>query len=80
MSKNEIIENINKLLVEDFEIDSDIISPNAKIVEELGIDSLDFVDIVVFIEEEFNVKLGTDDFKNVVTLQDFYDLIEKKSK
>jgi len=80
MNKTQIIENINKLLVEDFEIDSDIISPNAKIVEELGVDSLDFVDIVVFIEEEFNVKLGTDDFKNVVTLQDFYDLIEKKSK
>ena len=80
MNKTQIIENINKLLVEDFEIDSDIISPNAKIVEELGIDSLDFVDIVVFIEEVFNIKLGADDFKNVVTLQDFYDLIEKKSK
>ncbi len=80
MNKTEIIENINKLLIEDFEIDSNIISPNAKIVEELGIDSLDFVDIVVFIEEVFNIKLGADDFKNVVTLQDFYDLIEKKSK
>ncbi len=80
MNKTEIIENINKLLIEDFEIDSNIISPNAKIVEELGIDSLDFVDIVVFIEKVFNIKLGADDFKNVVTLQDFYDLIEKKSK
>jgi len=80
MKKTEIIENINKLLIEDFEIDSNIISPNVKIVEELGIDSLDFVDIVVFIEEVFNIKLGADDFKNVVTLQDFYDLIEKKSK
>jgi len=80
MKKELLIERINNFLIEDFEIDSSIVKPNAKIIDELHIDSLDFVDIVVFIEEEFNVKLDTSDLSDVTTLQDFYELIKKKIK
>jgi len=80
MNIRDIVENVNSFLIDDFEIDPNIISPNAKIIDDLDIDSLDFVDIVVFIEEEFDIKLEINDFKNVFTLQDFYDLIEKKIK
>ena len=48
MKKELLIERINNFLIEDFEIDSSIVKPNAKIIDELHIDSLDFVDIVVF--------------------------------
>tara|TARA_B100000029_G_scaffold460400_1_gene491353 strand:- start:359 stop:601 length:243 start_codon:yes stop_codon:yes gene_type:complete len=80
MKKELLIERINNFLIEDFEIDSSIVKPNAKIIDELHIDSLDFVDIVVFIEEEFNVKLDASDLNDVKTLQDFYELIQKKIK
>ena len=80
MKKELLIERINNFLIDDFEMDSSIVKPNAKIIDELHIDSLDFVDIVVFIEEEFNVKLDASDLNDVKTLQDFYELIQKKIK
>ena len=80
MKKELLIERINNFLIEDFEIDSSLVKPNAKIIDELHIDSLDFVDIVVFIEEEFNVKLDASDLNDVKTLQDSYELIQKKIK
>ncbi|MCB0427058.1 MAG: acyl carrier protein, partial [Mangrovimonas sp.] len=42
------------------------------------LDSLDYVDLVVAIESCFSVKLVADDFKEVNTLQSFYDLLDKK--
>ena len=50
----------------------------ANLKKTLELDSLDFVDLVVAIESNFSVKLVGEDFINVITLQDFYDLIEKK--
>lgn len=78
MNKEVIVEKINYFLVDEFEVESDNIEPNANLKETLELDSLDFVDLVVAIEENFSVKLTGDDFQRVITLQDFYDLIELK--
>lgn len=78
MNKEVIVEKINYFLVDEFEVESDDITPRANLKETLELDSLDFVDLVVAIEANFGVKLTGEDFINVITLQDFYDLIEKK--
>ena len=78
MNKEVIVEKINYFLVDDFEVDKDDIEPNANLKETLELDSLDFVDLVVAIEANFGVKLTGEDFQNILTLQDFYDLIETK--
>ncbi|SDX03573.1 acyl carrier protein [Aequorivita viscosa] len=78
MNKEIIVEKINYFLVDEFEVESDDIEPNANLKETLELDSLDFVDLVVAIEANFGVKLTGEDFLNVITLQDFYDLIETK--
>lgn len=78
MNKEVIIEKINDFLIDEFEVESDDISPEANLKETLELDSLDFVDLVVAIESNFGVKLVGEDFINVSTLQDFYDLIENK--
>ena len=78
MNKEVIIEKINFFLVDEFEVETDDIQPRANLKETLELDSLDFVDLVVAIEANFGVKLTGEDFVNVITLQDFYDLIEKK--
>lgn len=78
MNKEVIIEKINYFLVDEFEVETDDIEPKANLKETLELDSLDFVDLVVAIEANFGVKLTGEDFLNVVTLQDFYDLIETK--
>ncbi|MBC8883397.1 acyl carrier protein [Flavobacterium piscinae] len=80
MNKADIIETINGFLVEEFEVDRDTISPEANLKDTLGLDSLDYVDLVVTIEANFGVKLGEADFVGIATFQNFYDLIENKIK
>ena len=50
MERKEIEEKVRNFLIEDLEIDEDKIAPEAKLKDDLGIDSLDFVDIVVIVE------------------------------
>ncbi len=78
MTKQDIVDKIDAFLIEEFEVDSEELVPGANLKESVGLDSLDFVDLVVAVESNFGVKLVGDDFVNIVTLQDFYDLIEKK--
>ena len=78
MTKEVIVEKINYFLVDEFEVEEEEIAPQANLKEALELDSLDFVDLVVAIEANFGVKLVGEDFLKVITLQDFYDLIERK--
>ncbi len=78
MDKEVIIDKINNFLVDEFEVEEGEISPEANLKDTLELDSLDFVDLVVAVEANFGVKLVGEDFVNIVTLQNFYDLIERK--
>lgn len=78
MDKNTIISKVNEFLVDEFEVDSDAIQPAANLKDTLELDSLDYVDLVVTVETNFGVKLIAEDFVNIISLQDFYDLIDKK--
>ncbi len=78
MDKAAIIEKINAFMVEEFEVAPSDIEPDAILKDTLGLDSLDYVDLVVSIESNFGVKLVEADFAGVSTFQTFYDLIENK--
>jgi acyl carrier protein len=78
MSNQEIIEKINGFLVDEFEADPSLITPEASLKETLDLDSLDFVDLVVVIENNFGFKAKGEDFVNIKTFQDFYDYIIEK--
>ena len=80
MNKEEIIAKINGFLVDEFEVDNDDIEPDANLKDTLGLDSLDYVDLVVSIEANFGVKLVEVDFVGIASFQNFYDLIENKLK
>jgi len=75
MNKEEIINKINVFLVEEFELEADQLKPEALLKSDLGIDSLDFVDIIVIIERTFGFKVKGEEMANVKTLQDFYDYV-----
>lgn len=75
MSNQEIIEKINGFLVDEFEADASLIKPEASLKETLDLDSLDFVDLVVVIENNFGFKAKGEDFVNIKTFQDFYNYI-----
>ena len=76
--KTEVIEKINLLLIDELEIDEAAIRPDARLKDDLGIDSLDFVDIAVLVEINFGFSIRAEDLLNVNTVSEFYDYIGKK--
>lgn len=75
MQKEEIAKIINAFLVEEFEINESKIKPEALLKDDLGLESLDFVDIAVIIEKEFGLKVKGEDMVNVRNLDDLYNYI-----
>ena len=78
MSRDEIIEKTKEFLSAEFEVDKEKIIPGNNLKETLDLDSLDYVDLVVVIEENFGFKVTGEDFKQVVTFDDFFNLVEEK--
>ncbi len=78
MEKEKIVSIVNDFLVNEFEVDGDEIQSHAPLKETLGLDSLDYIDLVVIIESNFGVKLGEADFKKMITFDDFYCTIDEK--
>ncbi len=75
MQREEIIEKINEFLIDEFEIEADLLVPEANLKESLNIDSLDFVDLIVIIEKNFGFKVKAEDMSEIKTLSDFYEYI-----
>ncbi|HMU13023.1 MAG: acyl carrier protein [Bacteroidetes bacterium] len=78
-TRQEIEARTIKFLSEEFEVDPATIKPDAPLKETLALDSLDYVDLVVVIEENFGFKVNAEDFMKLVTFKDFYDHIEAKT-
>lgn len=78
MNRQEIIERINAFMIEDFEVEEDTILPDADLKSTLDLDSLDYIDLVVVIEQNFGFKVKPEDFQQMTTIQDFYDYVINK--
>ena len=74
MNRTEIEEKVKGFMVDDLEIDV----ADALLKEDLGIDSLDYVDIVVIVDKTFGFKIKPEEMKGVQTLGQFCDYIESK--
>jgi acyl carrier protein len=75
MTNTEILDKIHEFLVEEFEVDAEKLLPEANLKETLGLDSLDYIDLVVVIESNFAFKVKPEDFTDIATFQDFCDYI-----
>lgn len=78
MDKETLITKINEVLADEFEIDVEVIEPDKPLMQTLELDSLDLVDMVVLIENNFGYKMTGEDFVGMVTFQNFYDFIYQK--
>jgi len=78
MQNEEIIKRINQLLIEEIEIDEAQISPAADLKKDLGIDSLDFVDLFVIIENNFGFKMKAEEMSDIKKLDDFYTYVIRR--
>lgn len=72
----ETIEQVNKLMMSGFEIAPDKLVPSACLVTDFGLDSLDFVDMLVYIEETMGIKVEGERLTAVRTLSDVYRLAD----
>jgi acyl carrier protein len=78
MSRDEVISTINGFLIEEFEAEGSALLPESNMHRTLDLDSLDYVDLVVLIEENFGFKMTAEDFKEVQTFAQFYDFVYSK--
>ena len=78
MERKEIEEKVKAFLIDELEVEEEKIAPEALLKEDIGIDSLDCVDIVVIVERTFGFKIKPEEMAGVKTLSDFCDYIETK--
>lgn len=76
MNEQEIIDKTNKVFEESFEIEKERLVPEANIFVDLGLDSLDIVDLIVALQSSFGVKIRNEEkVRDIRTLQDLYQFI-----
>jgi len=84
MTKQEIITKVNEVFEESFEIEKEKLQPQMNIFEDLGLDSLDIVDLVVALQEKFGIKIRDDErIRTIRTMGDIYQFtmaIQNKTK
>lgn len=77
MQREKIIELTQEVFIEDFEMERNQLTPDVNLFTELGLDSLDVVDLVVALQKKFNVSIRDDErIRNIRTLNDLYNFIE----
>ena len=75
MNNELIIEKIRYFMMEEFEVEEQKITPEANLKNTLGLDSLDYIDLVVVIERNFKFKVKPEDFVGIITYQDFCNYV-----
>ena len=75
MTKDDILARIVRILHETFDIDASLVKPGARLAEDLGIDSIDAVDLIVQLRPLVGRRLQPEAFKAVRTVQDVIDAL-----
>jgi acyl carrier protein len=78
--KKEIVEKVKQIISEQLGVDEGEVTPSASFTDDLGADSLDQVELVMALEEAFDVEISDEDAEKIRTVQDAIDYIDKHSK
>ncbi len=73
-------DKVKKLLADQLNIDASKITESSKVIDDLGADSLDVVEMLMTLEDEFNVTVTDDESVNLKTVGDIVKLIDSKTK
>ena len=73
-----VFDKIKDIIVEQLDVEEDALTMEASITEDLGADSLDVVDLVMSIEESFDVEIPDEEVENIKTVGDIVKYIENK--
>ena len=75
-----MFEQVRQLLAHQFEVDENTITMDTNIADDLGADSLDVVELLISLEDDYGISIPEEDIVNVKTVQDIVDMIEKFNK
>ena len=78
MSANEVYAKVNSIIVEQLGVKEENLKPEASFIDDLGADSLDTVELVMALEEEFDTEIPDEDAEKIKTVKDVYDYIDAK--
>lgn len=79
MAKEKIFDKLKELVVDQLGVEEDEVTMEATMQDDLGADSLDLVDLVMSVEEEFGVKVADEDLENIKTVGDIVNYIEERA-
>ncbi|HXZ42419.1 MAG TPA: acyl carrier protein [Terriglobales bacterium] len=79
-TKKELVEKVRQIISEQLGIDEAEITPNASFIDDLGADSLDQVELVMALEEAFDLDISDEDTEKMLRVQDAIDYVEKHAK
>ncbi len=77
LTKDDILNKLTSILVEDFEVDKALITPDASLFEDLDLDSIDAVDLAVRVQQFTQKKIPPENFKQIKTISDVVNAIEE---
>lgn len=77
MDINEMKAKVVDIIANQLGVEKDIITPQAHVIDDLGADSLDVVELIMALEEAFDVEIPDEEAEKIRTVQDIYDYIEK---
>ena len=75
-----IFDKVKEILVDQLDVEEEKVTMEASIVDDLGADSLDLVDLVMSLEEEFDVEIPDDQVENIKTVSDIVKYIEDNAQ
>lgn len=75
-----ILEKVKKVIVDQLGVEEEEIKIESKLVEDLGVDSLEIFEIVMSLEEEFKIQIPNEDIEDIKTVGEVVAYIEKKQK
>ena len=76
MTKDKIIKKVKEITSEQLGVDESQITPEAKFIDDLGADSLDIVELVMALEEEFNLEISDEEAEKLIAVQKVVDYLE----
>ena len=74
---SEIQEKVKAIICEQLDVEAEAVVPEASFVDDLGADSLDQVELIMAMEEEFDVSIPDEDAEKIITVKDAIEYIEK---
>jgi acyl carrier protein len=81
MTDQQIVEQINRSLAEEFEFDIEEMTPETTLFQDMGLDSLDVVDLVIVLETAFGMKIREEEaIRKIVTLGDIHNFVIAKKR